>query len=83
MPATPANTITPRRAIKNYQVRHLINLGYVALGQAPIDISWPRPSRMTVKIDNGRDLDWEVQLGSTLVTRALSAVGRTMPNALW
>ena len=31
MSATPANTITPRRAIKNYQVRALINLGYVAL----------------------------------------------------
>ena len=51
--------------------------------QAPIDISWPGPSRMTVKIDNGRDLDWEVQLGSTLATRALSAVGRITPNALW
>jgi hypothetical protein len=31
VPATPANTITPRRAIKNYQVRDLINLRYVAL----------------------------------------------------
>jgi hypothetical protein len=51
--------------------------------QAPIDISWPGPSRMTVKVDDGRDLDWEVQLGSTLVTRALSAVGRLTPNALW
>jgi hypothetical protein len=40
--------------------------------QAPIDISWPGSSRMTVKIDGGRDLDWEVQLGSTLATRALS-----------
>jgi hypothetical protein len=38
---------------------------------------------MTVKIDNGRDLDWEVQLGSTLITRALGAVGRTMPSTLW
>ena len=51
--------------------------------RAPIDIAWPGPSLMTVKIDNGRDLDWEVQLGSTLVTRALSAVGRLTPNALW
>jgi hypothetical protein len=40
--------------------------------QASIDISWPGPSRMTVKVDDGRELDWEVQLGSTLVTRALS-----------
>ena len=31
MPATPANTITPRREIKNYQVSGLINLTYVAL----------------------------------------------------
>ncbi|HWO65017.1 MAG TPA: hypothetical protein VNO31_33780, partial [Umezawaea sp.] len=31
MPATPANTITPRRAIKNYQIKGLINLRYVAL----------------------------------------------------
>ena len=51
--------------------------------QAPIDISWPGPSRMTVKISNGQDLDWEVQLGSTLITRTLGAVGRTMPSTLW
>jgi len=31
VPATPANTITPRRAIKNYQASSLINLRYVAL----------------------------------------------------
>jgi hypothetical protein len=31
VPATPANTITPRRAIKNYQLSDLINLRYVAL----------------------------------------------------
>jgi hypothetical protein len=51
--------------------------------QAPVDISWPEPSRMTVRVDNGRVLDWEVQLGSTPVTRVLSAVGRFTPNALW
>jgi hypothetical protein len=31
VPALLANTITPRRAIKNYQGRDLINLSYVAL----------------------------------------------------
>jgi hypothetical protein len=51
--------------------------------QASIDISWPGPSRMTVKVDDGRELDWEVQLGSTLVTRPLSAMGRFTPTALW
>ena len=32
VPARPANTSTPRRAIKNYQLRGLINLRYMALG---------------------------------------------------
>jgi len=31
VPALPANTITPRRAIKNYQLNGLINLSYAAL----------------------------------------------------
>lgn len=31
MPATPDNTITPRREIKNYQIKSLINLRYTAL----------------------------------------------------
>jgi hypothetical protein len=36
VPATPANTITPRRReIKNYQVGGLINLPYVALALGP------------------------------------------------
>ena len=33
MPATPENTITPRREIKNYQIKSLINLRYTALLQ--------------------------------------------------
>jgi hypothetical protein len=32
VPANPANTITPRREIKNYQIKSLINLRYTALG---------------------------------------------------
>ena len=31
MPATNTNTITPRREIKNYQIKSLINLRYTAL----------------------------------------------------
>jgi len=31
VPAPRTNTITPRRAIKNYQLNSLINLRYVAL----------------------------------------------------
>jgi hypothetical protein len=34
VPALPANTITPRRQIKNYQLKGLINLGYAALSHS-------------------------------------------------
>jgi hypothetical protein len=39
VPATPENTITPRREIKNYQIKSLINLRYTALGQKPAGIN--------------------------------------------
>jgi hypothetical protein len=35
VPALLTNTITPRRAIKNYQLNSLINLRYVALALYP------------------------------------------------
>ena len=38
---------------------------------------------MSVRINSGHDLDWDVQLGSTLLTRTLSAVGSTTPRTLW
>ena len=50
MPATRPNTITPRRAIKNNQVRALINLGYVALGRSPTaSTATARPTRRATK----------------------------------
>lgn len=51
--------------------------------QAPIELSWPDPFRMTAKIDAGRALDWKIELGSTFVTRSLSAVAKMIPDNLW
>jgi hypothetical protein len=39
VPANPANTITPRREIKNYQIKSLINLRYTALPVNPTTTS--------------------------------------------
>jgi hypothetical protein len=49
----------------------------------PIAISWPDARRMTATIGGGRELDWEIELDSTLVTRSLSVVGKATPDVLW
>ncbi len=51
--------------------------------QTSIEVSWQDPFRMTVRIDQGRDLDWEIELGSSPATRVLSAVASTTPRSLW
>jgi hypothetical protein len=51
--------------------------------RVPIDVSWPDPLRMTLRIEEGRELDWEIMLAWTLTTRFLSAVGRATPDLLW
>jgi hypothetical protein len=38
---------------------------------------------MTARIDEGRVLDWQIELGSTFVTRSLSAVAKMIPDGLW
>jgi hypothetical protein len=51
--------------------------------RAPIDVSWPDARRMILKIEEGRELDWEIVLAPTLATRFLSAVGQATPDVLW
>jgi len=51
--------------------------------QVPIALSWPDPFRMIVRIDEGRELDWQIELDSTPVTRFFSAVGEAIPDSLW
>lgn len=38
---------------------------------------------MTAKIDQGRDLDWEIEFESSLATRFLSAVAAATSGSLW
>jgi hypothetical protein len=47
VPATPENTITPRREIKNYQIKSLINLRYTALSPHPARVNRPDPVCMS------------------------------------
>ena len=51
--------------------------------RAPIDVSWPGETRMIVRIQEERVLDWEIILASTPTTRFLSAVGKATPDVLW
>jgi hypothetical protein len=48
---------------------------------ADIDLSWPTAWTLRVRIPNV--LDWEVELGSTLVTRLLNVVGGAAPRWFW
>ena len=50
MPATPENTITPRREIKNYQIKSLINLRYTALTLGQAAPARPLPRHTTTEI---------------------------------
>lgn len=48
----------------------------------PIDIDWTGPRSLTIRTGDG-SLDWQVELGSTLATRAMSRVGALLPEPLW
>ncbi len=48
----------------------------------PIDIDWTGPRSLTVRTGDG-SLDWQIELGSTLATRAMSRVGALLPEPLW
>jgi hypothetical protein len=48
----------------------------------PIDLKWEDPSRLRIRTEDSA-VDWTVQIGSSLVTRAMSAVGSSLPLAAW
>lgn len=50
--------------------------------ECPIDVSWPAPRVMRVGVPSA-GLTWEVELASTVATRALNAMARVMPDPLW
>jgi hypothetical protein len=50
--------------------------------QVPIEVEWTGPSRFEVRIPS-ESFWWEMRLGETTATRALNAMARAMPEALW
>lgn len=48
----------------------------------PIDIDWTGPRSLTIRTGDG-SLEWQIELGSTLATRAMSRVGALLPDPLW
>lgn len=48
----------------------------------PIALDWPGGSRLRVRTADGA-VDWTMELGSTPITRLMSAVGSALPLAAW
>jgi hypothetical protein len=49
--------------------------------QSKITVEWPHPFRLVVRSD-APELEWVVTLGTSIVTRALGAVARLLPDAV-
>lgn len=50
--------------------------------EGPIHLEWEAPNRLHVRTGDGA-VDWELEMGSTAATRAMSAAGAAMPLAAW
>lgn len=50
--------------------------------QGPIELDWEAPNRLRVRAAD-RSVDWSIQMGATLATRMMSAIGSTLPMAAW
>lgn len=50
--------------------------------EGPIDLRWEEPNRLRVCTADGA-VDWQIEIGSTVATRMMSAVGSKMPLAAW
>lgn len=50
--------------------------------QCPIELEWPGPRSMRIAVPSV-DFTWEIDLDQTLATRALNAMARAMPDAMW
>lgn len=48
----------------------------------PINLQWEAASRLRIATEDSA-VDWTVQLGSSPATRAMSAVGSSLPLAVW
>jgi hypothetical protein len=49
----------------------------------PIALEWEGQRRLQVRTRDNLGVDWTLQLGSTVVTRAMSVLGSAIPTAVW
>lgn len=49
----------------------------------PIGLEWQDERRLHVWTVDSDDVDWRIDLGSTLMTRLMSVLGSTLPMAAW
>jgi hypothetical protein len=49
----------------------------------PIELDWEGPKRLRVRTVRDDGVDWTIEVGATLVTRMMSAVGSALPTRLW
>ena len=69
-------SVSPRKGCARYFGKALAEIRTL-----PIEVRWEGPGTMRI-VAPGR-IDWHFDLGSTLATRAMNAVGSLMPDALW
>lgn len=50
---------------------------------APIRIVWTAANAFSVLVDEGRRIEWRVELGATLLTRALGTIAAATPGPAW
>lgn len=50
--------------------------------EGPINLQWQGPNRLEVSTGDGA-VEWTIELGATMATRAMSSVGSAMPLAAW
>jgi hypothetical protein len=47
-----------------------------------VNLTWEAPDRLRVRTADDA-VDWELEIGATMITRTMSAIGSTMPLAAW
>jgi hypothetical protein len=51
--------------------------------RGPIEVTWKGDRRLEVSTDGTRGVEWSIDLGSSVVSRAMSAVASALPHSAW
>ena len=50
---------------------------------APIRVLWTESNAFSVLVNGGRTIEWRVELGATIASRAFSVLAASAPHAVW